>query len=131
MNRLLLGIIACLLILIGVGGFFLKHEISSNAVNKQQVEQLSRSVNNYQIVLDMQNDLQKSINLQVTYTIEAKNASNQRLKIINQKVDETSAKLKEGKITSSAADAAYLNSMWSAYCEANPSDSECNGKSSK
>lgn len=40
---------------------------------------------------------------------------------INNKVDTTSKEVNNGKINSAVASAAYVDSMWSAYCEASPS----------
>lgn len=41
-------------------------------------------------------------------------------KSINGKVDKTAEEVKDGKINNSIATAAYVDSMWDAYCEASP-----------
>lgn len=49
---------------------------------------------------------------------------------LRDKIDETKKGVGNGSISNTLADAAYIDSMWDAYCEAKPSSDRCTSRQS-
>jgi replicative DNA helicase len=77
---------------------------------KEKAQELSQSL------VDLK--ASKKVDEQVTVQVESsKESLDTKINKTKETVDAVTKKVEKGEITDAAADAAYLNSMWEAYCE--------------
>lgn len=126
LTKILAFLLLLTLALLGFLSLYTKHTTSEL---KQANIQLSLSKNEI-------NDLKKSITVQskladateeaVTTAVVKTAEITQKTSDINKKIDKTTKEVKDGKIDPKFAAAAYVDSMWIAYCEANKSSTSAN-----
>jgi len=129
-NKIFIGIILILLILLGVGSWFLKHEIEKNSSQKVELSSATDSIKALSSQLALATSVAQIQDSVVTTNITDKQKSNTVKEKILRKVHVTEHKAQKKEITSAVANSVYLNSMWAAYCEAKPSDSACSSRQS-
>lgn len=123
-TKILLSVLLILVFISVVEFAYIKHTSNKNAKLKVQNSQLS-----IQHKID-------NISDKITLDTIKVAASNVQVKAdVLSSVDTISEQVKDEKISDSAADAAYLNSMWKAYCTAvaprQPPNKLCNRYTSK
>lgn len=118
LSKVGLGVLLSLLIVLAIESMYIKHQSKIVSKSKQQVLELSTS-------LDVQNKVSNITDGLVVKAIKANNISQQKKNDILSKVDETTKQVEDEKITSDVADAVYINSMHDAYCTAKPEADSC------
>jgi len=101
------------------------HEVKHNVVVKTQLKEATanvvlanKSLQTRSVMSDKTEDIvTKAVIKTQELTIKASN--------LRDKIDETNKGVGNGSISNAVADAAYVNSMWDAYCEAKPSSDRC------
>ena len=119
-----LTIVLSLLVVIGLESLYIRHSAHKVAKIKQQ---------NVEMVVQHKVD---TIGDKISLDTIKVTTSNLEVKShVLANVDTITEQVKDEKISSSAADAAYLDSMWTAYCTAvaprQPPDKLCNRSTSK
>lgn len=75
--------------------------------------------------LSKQKDVSKVTDQVVANAIAKTTEVTTKAKELSSRVVKINRGVVDGKINDTVADAAYIDSMWAAYCEAKPSDNQC------
>jgi hypothetical protein len=121
-----MAIVGILLITVCVLGWTSLHEYKKVAVNQQQISDLNVKLQAAQVAAKRAQKVQNITNDTVAKVALQTKQTTLNTQKINQKVDTITGQVKNGQISDDAADAAYVSSMYEAYCSAVPSDrSKC------
>lgn len=125
MTKILLGVIAALIVALGVSGWFLKHEIGKaaslqTAFNTSQtyVKQLNKELADKATIDKITDKAVDEVHVQDL-------AVDTKISTIEETVETTSKKEAKGEITPATASSIYVDSMWRAYCEADIPNPHC------
>jgi len=119
---ILLSVTLLLIILLGFG---FKHEYNKNIKLIANEKILLRNINSYKKVLFANTKLSQNTDTIVTKVIKQSSNISKEINLLKRGVNETFKKASIHKISNTAANNIYLNSMWVAYCKASPSDKSC------
>lgn len=129
-RNILIGALAILLCVIGVMGMMAHSKSEAlaklkddKAVAEAQVLQLQASVKTQQRVATVTDTV-------VTKATEETVKTTTKVVEANKKVDKITKQVADEKISTADADAAYINSMWDTYCEAQPAVDRCTSRQS-
>ena len=111
-------------------GLFSCHEYKANTIVKNQFKEATanvvaanKSLAVRSVISDKTQDIvTKAVIKTQELTIKASN--------LRDKIDETKKGVDNGSISNAIADAAYVDSMWDAYCEAKPASPHCTTRQS-
>ncbi len=127
-RNILIGALAVLLGLVCTMGMIahMKSEAlaklkADKALVDQQVLELQTSVKTQQVVA-------KTTDVVVTKAAEETAKTTTKVVEANKKVDKITKQVADEKISTADADAAYLDSMWDTYCEAQPAVDRCTSR---
>lgn len=119
--------VALLASLVGLGFLYVKSsgqsaQLRANAI---ALEQANQAITDLKQSLKRQATISKETDKIVTKAVIKTAEVTKKAAALNTKVLKINKGVVDGKIDNSVADAAYLDSMWSAFCEADPSNSKC------
>jgi len=124
-------LIGALAVLLGVIGFM-------GMVAHSRAQQLIQLKTQKALVDAQLLELQQSVKTQqhiavttdnvITKAAEETSKTTVKVVEVNKKVDKITKQVADEKISSGAADAAYLDSMWDTYCEAQPAIDRCTSR---
>lgn len=106
------------------------HEFKHNAVVKNQLKEATANVVAANKSLQVRSDISDKTEEIVTKAVVKTQELTVKASNLRDKIDETKKGVDNGSISNALADAAYLDSMWNAYCEAKPSSSHCTSRQS-
>jgi hypothetical protein len=94
------------------------HETIKHAGDKIELREAKTSINQLDTSLKVNDEV-------VTGTVKVIKADMQKRQEILQEVDDTTKRVDNEEITPANADAAYIDSMWSAYCTYHKGENDC------
>ena len=125
LKGVVIGIGVAMLLALAAETAYIHHQTKANATTVEVNKELSARVATASSVIAQQAEEAKVTNLVVTQTTDKILKTQAKKLPLIQKVDDTARQLKDEKISSTAADAAYTDSMWAAYCTSGIPDSHC------
>lgn len=128
MIKILLGIIATLVIALGVSAWFLKHEVSKLGSLQADYNTSQGYVKQLNKELEKKVEIDKTTDAVVEKVDKQKSDVETKISTIQRTVQSTSKREAKGEITPAAASSIYIDSMWRAYCEAGITDPHCPSK---
>jgi Flp pilus assembly protein TadB len=130
LTKVILGVALALAVLLGFQSYLYKVQSQKLAQQNLQMKQLNDNI-------EVANKAAKTQAVVAQVTDEAVTSATTRImkntergEAIKAVVDNVTKKVANEKLSSTVASAAYANSMWDAYCTADPSDSACSTRQS-
>jgi hypothetical protein len=120
------GLLATILAL----SLFSCHEVKHNAVVKTQLKEATANIVAANKSLEVRSAISDKTEDIVTKAVVKTQELTIKASNLRDKIDETNKGVGNGSISNAVADAAYVDSMWDAYCEAKPSASRCTSRQS-
>ena len=120
------GLLATILAL----SLFSCHEVKHNAVVKTQLKEATANVVAANKSLEIRSAISDKTEDIVTKAVVKTQELTIKVTNLRDAIDKTKKGVDNGSISNAVADAAYVNSMWDAYCEAKPSASRCTTRQS-
>lgn len=127
-NKLYIGG-TVLIVILGLS-LFSCHEIKSNVVVKSQLKEATANVVAANKGLQVRSDISDKTEDIVTQAVIKTQELTVKASKLRDKIDETKKGVDNGSISNALADAAYVDSMWDAYCEAKPRSDRCTSRQS-
>lgn len=118
-----------LIVILGLS-LFSCHEFKHNTVVKSQLKEATANVVAANKSLAIRSNISDKTEEIVTKAVVKTQELTIKASNLRDKIDETKKGVDDGSISNAIADAAYVDSMWDAYCEAKPSASRCASRQS-
>lgn len=128
MNRILLGVIAVLMLLVVSGGWYLKHTITKNSQLSSQLKTANEDLKDANKTINQLKQVADASDKVVDTNVVDKGKSTDVVAQINKRVDKTNEEFKQNKVDVSSALSSFNLSMWSTYCEATENSGACSAK---
>lgn len=109
---------------------FSLHQVRQNAIVKTQLKQATTDVISANKSLKVRSDISDKTEDIVTDAVIRTQELTIKASKLRDKIDETKKGVDNGSIDTALADAAYIDSMWDAYCQAKPSSARCTSRQS-
>jgi hypothetical protein len=106
------------------------HEFKRNVVVKDQLKEATANVIAANKSLELRSDISDKTEDIVTHAVVKTQELTIKASNLRDKIDETKKGVDNGSISNALADAAYIDSMWDAYCEAKPTNPRCTTRQS-
>lgn len=122
-NGVIAGLFLALIVTVVGLIYWNHHETIKNVQTKVELNEAKTLINQLDTSLKVNDEV-------VSGVIEQTRVNTQKKQKILQDVDNTTKQVDNEEITPVSADAAYLNSMWSAYCTYNKDTNGCTTRQS-
>ncbi len=127
-SKVLAGVVLVLIVALSVTLLYARREhaeslsyAQSLALTQDQLKQANESLRKQAVVADITEAV-------VTTAVEKTKATTKKTQETVKKVDTITKQVANETISSADADAAYVDSMWEAYCQAKPMADKCSSR---
>lgn len=118
-----------LVVILGLS-LFSCHEFKGNTIVKSQLKEATSNVVAANKSLQVRSTISDKTEDIVTQAVVKTQELTIKASNLRDKIDETKKGVDNGSISNAIADAAYVDSMWDAYCEAKPASPHCTTRQS-
>lgn len=128
MSKISIGVVLSLLALLALESYFYKVQNDNLAQANAQMKDLNSKIEEANKTVKTQAVVAEVTDEAVTNATKRILTNTERGVAIKAVVDNVTKKVANEKISNTFASAAYANSMWDAYCTAEPGDSTCTSR---
>jgi len=128
--KIAIGIILTLVISLGVESYIIHLQTSKIAKYNEQMRSLNDKIEQANESVKIQSVVSEVTDKVVTNATQRIMTNTQKGTAIKAIVDNVTKKVANENLSNTFANAMYANSMWDAYCTADPSDGACSSRQS-
>ena len=122
------GVCLALVLALGAESYIIHNQTSKLAAQTVQMQQLNEKIVQANKSVKIQDAVSKVTDAAVVATTTKITTNTQKGLSIKAQVDNVAKKVTNENLSITVANTVYVNSMWDAYCTANPSDSACSAR---
>lgn len=127
-NKIIIGVAATLALTLGIQTYMMHRQSVKLGAATTQIASLSNKVVEANHTVAVQGSVAKITDETITSATKRINTNTEKGTAIKAVVDNITKRVVNENLPSTVANAAYINSMWDAYCTADKSDSACSSR---